>query len=40
MILLRIFLQENQWYAEWLAGCDVYREPISFATAMMLEAWL
>lgn len=40
MILIRVFLLDDTWFAEWLAGCDLVVEAITFAEALALEALL
>ena len=39
MILLRIYFDDG-WWAEWLAGCDIVREAVTFGQALILEALL
>ncbi len=37
-MLIRIFLLDNQWWAELLNGCDFeIVGPLTFAQAMLLE---
>ena len=40
MTLHAIMLLDNQWFAFWIAGCDVVVEKISLADAFWLEMLL
>ncbi len=38
-MLIRIYF-DGGWIAEWLIGCDVISETITFADALLLEVLL